>query len=192
MIDLRRWLVPPLATVGAALGLLQAHGLPVRWNVGPQGRWWERLRRGASRGLGRVLDPRIGPRPITDGEYAGRLDASLDTVERRLWEDGFVRNPLSRLKRRDGEPEAGSWVRRDSPLARRQLHLMLFPGDGGGVDVYAHEEPSSVNPLLGYVHLTGATQNVAEGVRRARRVLPLDESEATVEPPEGPWDSERR
>lgn len=178
-----------LATgLGALLGFLQAHALPVRWNRGPESRWWESLRRSVSIVLGRVFDARAGPRPITAGEYAGTLPLSLAETERLLWRAGFVRNPFSRLKRRDGEPELGSWVARDSPLARRQVHVMLFPAPGG-VDVYAHEEYSSVHPLVGSSHFDGATQNVAIGVERARERLPLEIERETVDPPAGPWNS---
>lgn len=176
------------ASLGATLGLVGTHGVPFEWNRGPSARWWEPVRRRLSR-LAGTLDPRAGPRPITDGEYAGSLRLSLDEAESLLWRDGFVRNPFSRLKLRDGRPEAGSWVYRASPLSRRQLHLMLFVDDGS-VDVYAHEEPSSVNPVVATRHFDGAGQDVAAGVARARDRLPLDTAGATVEPVTGPWDAQ--
>jgi len=188
MASVSRLVVAVLARFGAVVGLCQAYALPVRWNRGPESRWWERLRRRASALLGTVVDERAGPRPITPGEYAGRFDRSLAAAERFLYAEGFVRNPLSRLKTRGGQAERGSWVYRESPLARRQLHVMLFP-DGAGVDVYAHEELSSVNPLASADHLNGTTQNVATGVERARDRLPLETTGAPVDPPEGPWDS---
>lgn len=177
-----------LATrAGAVLAFLQAYALPWEWNRGPAGRWWEPLRRTVSRGLG-VVDERAGPRPITRGEYAGWLDLSLPAAERLLRSRGFVRNPFSRLKVRDGRPEAGSWVRRDGPFARRQLHVMLFRS-GDGVDVYAHEEPSNANPAVGADHYDGSSQRVAAGVRAARATLPLDVGDAPTDPPAGSWDS---
>lgn len=172
---------------GAAVGFLISYALPTRYNRGPEGRWWERLRRLASRAFG-YLDEDGGPRPITDGEYAGRLDDPLDTVEGRLYAEGFIRNPMARLKTRDGQPEEGSWVFRESPLAPRQLHLMLFVNDDGTTDVYAHEELSSVNPLCGPDHFRGNGQSVREGVERAREWFALDTSDATATPPEGAWD----
>lgn len=179
-----------LVRLGAAVGLFQTYAVPVRWNRGPESRWWEPVRRVVSRALGRFVDERAGPRPITDGEFAGTLGMSLGEAERLLWTRGFVRSPFARLKTRDGTPELGSWADRDSPLARRQLHLMLFPGEDG-VDVYAHEEPSSVNPRVGAEHFDGEGQTVARGVRTARERLPLDTGAAAVEPPDGPWDSGR-
>ena len=188
MAAVSRLVVTVLARFGAAVGFCQTYALPVRWNRGPESRWWERLRRRASTLLGAVIDRRAGPRPIADGEYAGRFDGSLAEAERLLYDEGFVRNPLSRLKTRGGQAERGSWAYRESPLARRQLHVMLFP-DGAGVDVYAHEEPSSVNPVASGAHLNGTTQHVANGVERARDRLPLETTGAPVDPPEGPWDS---
>jgi hypothetical protein len=172
---------------GAAVGFLISYALPTRYNRGPGGRWWERLRRWSSRAFGYV-DEDGGPRPITDGEYAGRLEYSLDTVERQLYDEGFIRNPMARLKIRDGQPEDGSWVVRESPLAPRQLHLMLFANDDGTTDVYAHEELSSVNPLCAPDHFRGNGQSVNIGVERAREWFDLDTSDATTEPPAGSWD----
>lgn len=175
------------ASLGATLGFLQAYALPIRWNIGPEARYWERVRRLVSR-LAGLVDERAGPRPVSGGEYAGRVDASLDALETGLWDAGFIRNPFSRLKIRDGEPEDGSWVYRDSPLARRQLHLMLFERHDGAVDVYAHEEPSSVHPLAGWHHFDGLDQDVAAGVARARDILSVDSSAATIDPLHGRWD----
>lgn len=180
-----------LARLGATLGFLQTYALPFHWNRGPAGRWWERVRRSASRLAGTLLDDRAGPRPITEGEFAGVFECPLPVVEAQLWAAGFVRNPLSRLKTRDGEPEVGSWVYRERPLARRQLHLMLFRGRNGTVDVYAHDELSSVNPFVGPAHLDGTRQNVRVGVQRARDRLPLVYDEAASTAPDGPWDSGR-
>jgi hypothetical protein len=183
----RRAAFRTVTTAGACLGFLQTYLLPFAWNVGPGGRFWEALRRVASRALGRVFDERAGPRPVSAGEFAGRVDASLDRLEAGLWAAGYVRNPFSRLKVRDGGIEAGSWAYRESPLARRQLHLMCFRRDDGGVDVYAHEEASSVNPVVGWAHFDADQQDVAAGVERARSTLPLDRCEATVEPVAGAW-----
>jgi hypothetical protein len=177
----------PVARLGAALGLFQTYGLPFHWNRGPSAAWWEPIRRTASRGLGQLVDERLGPRPITAGEYAGSLPVSLPVAEARLWDAGFVRNPFARLKTRDGVPERASWVHRDRPLARRQLHLMLFPNADEGTDVYAHAEPSSVNPLLAGAHLDGVGQNVREGVERARECLALRTDDVTTAAPDGPW-----
>jgi hypothetical protein len=172
---------------GATLGLAISYAVPMRYIRGPEARWWERTRRVSSYLFGR-FDENGGPRPITDGEYAGRLDYSFDAAEQLLYREGFIRNPMARLKVRDSQPEDGSWVYRESPLAPRQLHLMLFENDDGTTDVYAHEELSSVNPLCGPSHFRGDGQSVRMGVERARQWFALDTSAATVEPPAGSWD----
>jgi len=176
-----------LLALGAMLGLLQAYVVPVHRNRGPEGRWWEAVRRRLSHLLGGVFDDRAGPRPITVGEYAGSLDCSVREAELLLWEWGFIRNPLARLKTLDGVPEAGSWVYRDSPLADRQLHVMLFARADGGTDVYAHEEASNVHPRYAVDHFLGGSQRLATGVGRARERLPLDTRDAPVDSPDGPW-----
>lgn len=171
----------------AAVGLAQTYLLPVEWNCGPSGRYWERARRRSSRLLGSVLDDRAGPRPISRAEYAGSLSMALEDAETLLWRNGFVRNPFARVKTLDGRPEAGSWVYRASPLAERQVHFMLFRTEPGSIALFAHEEPSSVHPLVVATHFDGTDQNVAAGVAFARDALPLDASDASVEPIEGPW-----
>lgn len=166
--------------IGAALGLIQAYALPLRWNRGPGARWWEPLRQRASHLLGRRFDEGAGPRPITDKEYAGTLPVPLSVAEELLYQRGFVRNPLARLKHRDGTPESGSWAYRDSPLATRQLHCMLFEEEDGQTAVYAHEEFSSVHPLYAPAHFAGRDQRTQMGIERAREQLPLDS--VSVEP----------
>lgn len=162
---------------GAILGLCQTYAVPLRVNRGPEGRWWERLRRLVAGTAARV-DTQAGPREIAPGEYAGVFPGTLAETEAVLYSEGFFRNPTARLKTRDGEPEDGSWVLRESPLAPRQLHLMLFERADGQTDVYAHEELSSVNPLCAMAHFTGAGQSVGAGVRRTRELFDLDTSDA--------------
>lgn len=169
-------------------GFLQAYALPWRWNRGPESRWWEHLRRVVSRALGR-LSPGAGPRPIAETEYAGSAPASLDETEQLLYERGFVRNPTARLKTRNGVPEDGSWVYRESPLAPRQLHIMLFERGDGDTDFYAHEELSSVHPFCSRAHFDGTGQSVRAGVRRTREWFALDASDAPENPPDGPWNA---
>jgi len=173
-------------TLGAGVGAVLTHGLACRRVLGPDGWWWVPLQRALSR-AGAHVDERLGPRPITDAEYAGTLDMPPALAGELLWERGFVRNPFARLKHRDGEPECGSWAYRESWLSFQQLHLMLFPGEGCRTDVYAHEEASSVNPIVGPAHFDGDEQNVKAGVEWARAVLPLEIRYESPEPPAGPW-----
>ncbi len=179
-------LPPPVVRLGAGLGLALTYGVPVRYNIGPEGRWWEFLRNELSR-LGGTLDKRLGPRPITAAEYAGTLEMPPALADELLWSRGFIRNPFARTKTLDGTSECGSWVYRESPLSLRQVHVMLFAGEDARTHAYAHEEASSVNPLVGNDHFDGNGQNVAEGVRWTRNVLPLKIRKETPDPPAGPW-----
>lgn len=186
-MSMRDRFVEATTRVGAGLGWAATYLPPTRWTMGPRSRHWEPLRRTASRVLGRWFDERAGAREITYGEYAGRFEGPLTDLESLLWVRGFRRNPLSRLKTRDGHPEDGSWALRDHALADRQLHLMLFVDNG--VEVYAHEEASSVNPMLGPDHFDGEPMHVAAGVERARDLLPLVTEDAPENPPAGHWRS---
>lgn len=82
---------------------------------------------------------------------------------------------------------AGSWARRDSLWAARQVHVMLFSLPREGVDIYTYEEVSSINPRLAGAHFTGHSMQVATGVERTRNLLSLDTSHAPVEIPKGHW-----
>lgn len=182
----RRLLHQSVLAVGALAGFFQTYAIPLRVNRGPEGQWWETVRRLVA-GTAGAFDSRAGPRPITEAEYAGSLHCSLEETEELLYRCGFVRNPTARLKTRNGTPEVGSWAYRESPLAPRQLHLMLFDGANGEIDIYAHEELSSVNPLCGAAHFTGVGQSVGAGVRRARDRFPLNTADALENPPDSPW-----
>lgn len=173
--------------LGATVGWLLTYLPPFRWTMGPHGRFWEWLRRHIAVPLGRWFDDRAGPREITYGEYVGRYEGSVSDLEALLWQRGFRRNPLARPKTRNGVPEAGSWAKRNSPWAARQVHVMLFSLPQEGVDIYAHEEVSSVNPRLAAAHFTGHSMQVATGVERMRKLLPLDTTHAPVAMPEGHW-----
>jgi hypothetical protein len=71
---------------------------------------------GATRGLIGVLSPLgAGPRPITEGEYAGTLRMPLDEAETLLWQWGLLRCPLARERlpldssSATIDPPDGSW-----------------------------------------------------------------------------------
>lgn len=172
--------------LGAGVGMAATYAVPLRSNIGPEGRWWESVRRVLSR-LGNAVDDRLGPRPITAAEYAGTLPMPPAPADELLWNHGFVRNPFARLKTLDGRPECGSWVYRESSLSVRQLHVMLFPSEDVRTHVYAHEEASSVNPHVVVDHVDGNGQNVADGIEWARNLLPIEIRKDAPEPPDGPW-----
>jgi hypothetical protein len=139
--------------------------------VGPKSRIWESVRHGFSRKLSRI-DERFGPREITEEEYVKEVEKNPEEVEEELRQQGFTRNPLSRLKTLEGEVEYGSWVKRKSPLDRRQLHVMLFE-TREGTEVYAHEEYSSMHPFYAYEHFNGVDQRREEGSDEAEEKLDI-------------------
>lgn len=104
---------------------------------------------------------------VAESSYA--LTAGLDPepLERRLHDLGFVRNPLAAFERRPGGHEVGSWARRPSLLADRQLHVLLFPGPNPGeTDVYAHVEASWITRPVAHYRQQGI--DVVAGVREVR------------------------
>ncbi|MCU4925660.1 hypothetical protein OB905_06625 [Halobacteria archaeon AArc-dxtr1] len=87
-------------------------------------------------------------------EYVLTAECSEDELEAALEEMGFSRNPIAALKvRMDGNTAEGSWVWRASPLASKQLHIVLHDLENEtGVDVYAHWECSWIrHPYKHYV-----------------------------------------
>lgn len=134
--------------------------------------WWEVVRARALPWLhtwlaivGAYAEGAINP-----SSYALTAELGEEPLERRLHDLGFVRNPLAALKRRPDGQETGSWVRRPSLLADRQLHVVLFPGpDATDTDVYAHEEPSWITHPLAHYRERGV--DVEAGVRRTRAVF---------------------
>jgi len=96
-------------------------------------------------------------------------------IQQRFWERGFHRNPVAAVKTRESVPEIGSWVWRERPTARRQLHVMVFENTNrdGAVDIYAHEEYAYINlfgTLRGTVYsMTGVLAGSAIVFGLARR-----------------------
>ena len=170
-----------------AFAALYAYLRSPAWVFGPQARFWNPLRRVLVPVLDRIADRHLDDR--TDGaisyaqyeldnsEYVGRVEASVGEFERALYGRGFKRLPLAALKTlSDGRVERGSWARRDGLLAERQTHVMLFdtPTGESGVDVYAHAEPSAINPATAWKHYRGIGYSPSEGVDKLRTWL--DES----------------
>lgn len=169
--------------IGAILGFLHAYAVPVYANRGPGGLWWEPIRRRCSHVLGASFDENAGPRRINEREYVGRLDSPPELVEGVLWRRGLLRNPFARLKTNGGHREIGSWVYRPAPLAKWQVHIMLFETGSDGTDVYAHMELSNVNPRFAPDHFHGSAQDGEAGVAFAKRLL-ADQEWLTVAKPE--------
>lgn len=165
--------------VAAVVGFLALHVGYTRTNLGPDDDFWERRRREYVPVLDRLLENVGGyaSYSLDEGEYAGTLDVPPEEAEEVLWKAGFFRNPLAALKSRaGGQVEVGSWVHREPPLARRQVHVMLFErDDGDATDLYAHEEYSSVNPLCARKHYRGVEYDPEAGREFVRRELPVEQ-----------------
>jgi hypothetical protein len=102
----------------------------VRQRLGP---WIDRLAR-------RVGQPEYH---VRDEGYAGTVSVPVADLESRLADAGFSWDPVSLYHRTQaGTGTDGSWVYRSSPLADRQLHVVLFAQSADRLDVYAHEEYS--------------------------------------------------
>ncbi|WP_222919907.1 hypothetical protein [Natrinema sp. SYSU A 869] len=103
-------------------------------------------------------------------EYVGTIRHGLDAVRTALADLAFESEPIASLKiHDDGRLSAGSWVRRESPLATWQLHVTLFRTDEGVVEVFAHREYSWLRHP--YKHYTQAGWDVRGGVKRMRSLL---------------------
>ena len=82
----------------------------------------------------------------------------------------FEREPIASLKRRsDGRPSAGSWARRESPLAEKQLHVTLIRDAPGTVELFAHREYSWLTHP--YRHYTFDGWAPEAGVEQMRDLL---------------------
>jgi len=112
-------------------------------------------------------------------ELVGTLDMSSDEFAHALQKAGYLQGVLSGLKERsNGDYESGSMVYRESKmdllpdaLALRQVHVFWFENDDGTIEVYAHEEYSSLNPLVSVQHYRAITQNPEKGKARVRSDL---------------------
>jgi len=125
--------------------------------------------------------------PAKDEEFVGGVMLSSDELAHELEDAGYLQGVLSGLKYRpaNADPntdsvsfESGSMVYRESKsdllpdvLALRQVHVFWFINPDGGIDVYAHEEYSSLNPAVAWAHYLGRTQDAAKGIGEVRAAL---------------------
>lgn len=78
---------------------------------------------------------------LRDTEYVGTVHRPLDEVTETLRSAGFEWDPLAWYHQPPvGADPDGSWTYRPSPLADRQIHVILIGHARGYVDVFAHEE----------------------------------------------------
>ena len=157
-----------------------------RKDRGPAADWWEVVRRTVLPPLNRLLrDRELGYAAYTlqYREHVGTLAKDPEAAERLLWEHGFVRNPLAAYKTLpNGTGEIGSWVYRESLLAKEQVHVMLFP-TANGTHVFAHRKPSASNPLTAYSHYMGRGYDPDAGAEFVLERLPIEVWDMTAAKP---------
>jgi len=108
--------------------------------------------------------------PIHPAEYVGTVDRTLPAFGAELRRMAFHPEPIAALKyHRDGRQSAGSWVRRSSLLAAKQLHVTVFVSEGRGVDTYAHWEDSWLRHPIKHYRAHG--WDTSGGVDRMRSLL---------------------
>lgn len=114
---------------------------------------------------------------VSEEERVGFVSAELSEVEEQLERIGFSRNIAASLKMHpNGSYEDASWAYRKTSsgyvpncLSRRQIHTMLFEVEDG-VDIYAHEEYSSIRPVLALAHYRGIGMSKELGVSKFREL----------------------
>lgn len=113
------------------------------------------------------------------GEFVGSYEMDSDELAETLEKAGYLQCVLSGLKTRSEpvEYESGSMALRESKsslvpdaLAVKQTHIFWFEGDES-VDVYAHHEYSSLNPLVAWKHYRAVGQEYETGIEEARKIL---------------------
>lgn len=163
------------APIVAAVGAFVLHVIIGRSNLGADADWWEDVRRGVLPQLNRFARRNglgYAAYDLDEREFAGSLALEPEETELVLQALGFTRMPLAAFKYApDGRPEIGSWARRDRLVAKRQLHVMLFEGEEGQTDLYAHDEYNAFNPATSTLHYLGIGYDPAEGVRQLRELI---------------------
>ena len=150
---------------------------PPRRLLGPAADGWEYSRRLVLPLLDRLLRQRAPGQhyaayTVSMDEVVGTIDATPEEVEQLLWDAGFRRMPLAALKTLpDGRTKVGSWAYRDSFLASKQTHVMLFATSEGQTLVAAHRETNALNPAVAMDHYRGRGYDVPGGEREVHRRL---------------------
>lgn len=182
------------APIVATFGVVVLYGILQPTHRGPTATYWNRGREALLPGLDRLARRlRLGyaAYEVNPREYAGRIDASVETTGELLAAHGFERMPLSAWKTlSDGRSEAASWARRDGLFADRQLHVMLFRTDEGATDCYVHDEFNAFHPRHATKHYHGVDYDPQEGCRQFRELL--GERLCTSSQPTEPMGSEQQ
>lgn len=118
-----------------------------------QRRLTHRIRRSVGPWIDRVA--RLVGQPVIHiraSEYGGTVHRRIDDLEAHLSRAGFHWDPFSLYHFTPlGTKADGSWVYRDSPIADRQLHAVLFAQDDDRVDVYGHYEYNWIRHPVAHV-----------------------------------------
>jgi len=159
------------------------HYIGRRWLGADENRLWNRLRRtvlGSGDSFVRKKTDFALTNTAHNEEFVGSYDMSSDELAEKLEENGYLQCVLSGLKKR-GDPseyEVGSMAYRESAsslvpdaLAMKQTHIFWFENEDGTVDVYAHHEFSSLNPLVAWKHYRAVGQEYETGINEAKEIL---------------------
>lgn len=152
---------PELAiALAVLLRLARAYQSQLTW---AEYRELHRLKRGVLPLLARLPPVRASGVPLVsekggrdDAEYQTTVRGSVKETVRTLQDAGASLHLLNSLKRRPdthGDPLSGAHVVWTIPHEGDQVEGYLFRNDDGTVDLYAHTEASTDDPLA---HLTGA------------------------------------
>lgn len=130
-------------------------------HYGPDADYWELVRRALLPQLNRLARRNgwgYAAYQLSHDEYLGEVEESPEEFEERLYDMGAYRMPLAAYKYAPGPErigEVGSWAWRPHLFSRRQVHIILFPGEDGGTLVFGHEEANAYNPLTAAQHYLG-------------------------------------
>jgi len=175
MIDITdpRVLAPVVSLIGLLAFIWAIRHPRTRLILGPPADFWELIRRYGLPVLGKRLPDRIYTTGnVTEEQFVVLSKKGSERVEEELWNAGFRRMPLAAFKSLpDGRKSVGSWAYRDSLLSETQLHITLFDAENG-TGIYAHAEPSAINPFTAYAHFASNEVDAKGGVEQAKDRLP--------------------
>ena len=176
-IELGAVLAPAISAVGV---LILYHYIGREYLGADENIYWNQFRRVFLGGLDGIVKQKT-PFTLTNrartGEFVGVVSMTSQGVAVALEDAGYVQGVLAGLKYRgdrgDQIFEDGSMVFRESKsdlipdvLAVYQTHVFWFDNGDGTVDLYAHYEYSSTNPLVAWLHYQAVGQNFERGVQK--------------------------
>jgi len=112
---------------------------------------------------------------LSSDSLAIKTHKSSDEAERILQDAGFTLAVSSSVKKLpDGSFAYSDWIYRESGdypdfLAIWQTHATIVTFEER-THIYAHHEYSSINPLVGYYHITGMDKSAKQGIKKVRKL----------------------